>query len=258
MALLPDPWASLSGEIRAIKQRLDELARRSPWTNTGMRPVGDNTTALDLNLEVQDTGRISAPEGGSLLLGDLQGRTHLYSGGLATNGFGTYLQRINGTQALTFADSDPVNESVQRIALADSDGKPLLAEDAAGSGAAWPLAPIQFRGLSWPTWSNNNGAAFVSIEAATTYKTSPRLYVSVQGICDSTAAGEMRLLVNGTQLGATVALPNLALTGSTFGTPAALPGAIGDGLSIELQTRVTSGTGKAYGRVLAALFQPSA
>ena len=40
MAKQPDPWRSLVGEIAALKRQVAEIARRSPWFNTGSRPNG--------------------------------------------------------------------------------------------------------------------------------------------------------------------------------------------------------------------------
>jgi hypothetical protein len=95
------------------------------------------------------------------------------------------------------------------------------------------------------------------VQSATHYKSSPRAYIAAQAICDGTATGEVRLMCNGTQIGATTSLANLTMTNAAFGTPATLPGAIGDALTFTLETRVTGGTGKVYAKALTAMAWPS-
>ena len=258
MSKQPDPWRSLTGEIVALKRRVDDVARRSPYTGTGMAPNGDNGLTVDGDLNISDVGRLSFPAGGSMLANDLQGRQYAYVGGLSSQGFGCLLTRLNGQAALVFADDDALAEAVQRLRLFDSNGKPLITEDASGSGAAWPLAPIPFAGMSYPTWDSNNTIGWVTVASALTYKSSARLYAVANHIADGTAAGEVRLLANGSQLGPTATVANLAMGQTTFGTPAALPGAIGDPITLELQARNTSGSGKTYARITTAMQWPSA
>jgi hypothetical protein len=90
-----------------------------------------------------------------------------------------------------------------------------------------------------------------------TYKSSPKLLIAVQHICDAGTTGEVRLTVNGTQVGSTVASAALTVNTASFGTPALLPGAIGDPMTVNVDTRVTSGTGACRARVAYALHWPS-
>jgi hypothetical protein len=193
------------------------------------------------------------PEGGSLLMCDTSGREYLYAGGFTTNGFGITLRRIDGSPALVFADDDELEEDMQRLRAYDGSGRPMLAEDSSGDGVAWPVAPVPFAGLSWPTWDHNDSGTFVTVAEALTYKSSPRLFVRCRHITDGTAAGQVRLLANGEQLGTTVDVANLTLGVTTFGTPLALPGAVGDAVTLEVQARVSAGAGKTYARVTGAL-----
>lgn len=249
MAKLPETGPSLAREIRYHKRQLRRLGTASPFTRSGATVTGEGTTEVDGNLSIAGQGRISLGTGGSIELDDKQGRVVMYAGGFTTNGFGLTLTRLNGVNALVFADNDPNNETTQRISLLDSSGYSLFTEDTSGTGAAWPLAPIVFAGMSWPTWDNNTTATFATVSSGVTYKSSPRFVIGVQHICDAATTGEVRLMVNGTQLGATAAVAASAINSATFGTPAALPGNIGDSVTINVQTRVTSGTGKCYARV---------
>lgn len=138
--------------------------------------------------------------------------------------------------------------------LADVNGGDLVRADPAG-GAAWPLAPVPFAGLSWPTWDSNDTATFASVAMGFSLKSSPQLVVTARAICDGSAAGEVRFVCNGVVLG-TASVPNLSMTTVTFGpyTPA---GAIGSDLNVQVDTRVTSGAGKCYARVISAQQWPS-
>ena len=55
MAKQPDPWRSLTGEIAALKVKLADLARRSPFFGTGMHPNGENGLDSD-NFEADVSG----------------------------------------------------------------------------------------------------------------------------------------------------------------------------------------------------------
>lgn len=265
MGALPDiNPRDLVDAVNKLTRRVKALEDRSPYTGSGTRPNGqdglvvDGDLIVDGNLNITDVGRLSFPAGGSLLANDLAGRQYAYIGGLSSTGFGCLLTRINGQAALVFADDDALAEAVQRLRLFDSNGAPLITEDTSGNGAAWPLAPIPFAGASWPTWDNNPTTGWATVASALTYKSSSRLYTVANHIADGTAAGEVRLLANGTQLGPTATVANLAMGQTTFGTPAALPGAIGDPVTLELQARITTGAGKTYARVTAAMQWPSA
>lgn len=242
---------------RAIEERIAQVEKRDPIANTGLSVPGPGVTQVDGNLTVAGLGRLSLSSGGSIELDDTSSRQVFYAGGFTTNGFGVVLTRLNGQAALVFADNDPVNETTQRIAIHDSNGAGLFTEDLAGAGAGWPLAPIQFEDLTWAGWANNTTGTFTAVQQAVHYKSSPRIYFAGQAIADGTAAGEVRLMCNGAQIGGTMALANLTMTNVGFGTPATLPGSIGDPLTLTLETRVTSGAGKAYAKALTAMAWPS-
>lgn len=243
--------------IRGLESRIAHAEKRDPIANTGLSVPAPGTTQVDGNLNVAGLGRLSLANGGSIELDDSNGRQVFYVGGTVQNGFAAILTRLNGQAALVFADNDPVNETTQRINLYDSNGAALMTEDANGAGAAWPLVPIQFEDLTWAGWANNTTATFTAVQQAVHYKSSPRIYFAGQAICDGTATGEARLMCGSTQIGSTVTLPNLSMTNLGFGTPATLPGNVGDGLTLTLQTRVTGGSGKAYAKALTAMAWPS-
>lgn len=251
----PDRLHRLLADLERRLHALETVNQLNNATLHGTLTIANDVFNNPGAFNINGNARQTFTGGGSLLLKDQANppREFMYAGGFSTNGFGVTLTRLNGVKALVFADNDPVNETVQRISLLDSNGTSLFAEDAAGAGAGWPLAPIPFGGMSWPTWDNNTTATFATVASAVTYKSSPRFVVAVKHICDASTAGEVRLMVNGTQVGATATSAALTVNTATFGTPAALPGNVGDAMTINVDARVTSGTGKCYARVAYAL-----
>lgn len=269
MSRLPDYDLSLARHLRENQRQMLRQVQSSAFNRSGMTVTAENTSTVhgtlvvegsvvvEGNVDVSDLGRITFPAGGSLLMRDTHGRDYLYAGGVTTTGFAMTLTRIDGSLALVFADDSPTTELAQVIRLLDRNGYLLIGEDPSGEGASWPLAPIQFVDMTWQNWPNNTTGAFAAVQSALTYKSSPRIYVACQAICDGTATGSVQLKCNGTAVGSAVAVPNLAFVGPTFGTPAAVAGSIGDALSLSLETMVTAGAGKCYAKVTAALAWPS-
>jgi hypothetical protein len=224
--------------------------------HTGLSVPAQGVTQVDGNLNVANMGRATF-DGGSLIMLDGHGQQFAYVGDFTSVGYGMSLTRLDGSTALLFADNDPTTEQIQTIGLYDRNGYAVAAEDLTGAGARWPLAPIQFEDLTWSNWSYNSSATFTAVQQAVHFKSSPRIYFTGQAVCDGTATGEVRLMCNGTQIGSTTSLANLTMTGLGFGTPATLPGAVGDPLTLTLETRVTGGAGKVYAKALTAMAWPS-
>ena len=240
----PSGWGGLTEALRLIRARIAALETRNPLQHASIGLGG---------LRVYGGGRLDFDSGGSIRMRDNAGRDFMYSGGFATNGFGFTLTRLNGVQALVFADDDPDNEAVQRIRLMDRNGKALVSEDSGGSGLSWPLVPIPFNGADWRQWHGNDTATFTEVRGATLYKPAPRFYLTVNHVGDSAdTTGELRLLVNGVQQGATVPVGALAIGQTDFQTPAVLPGAVGDLVTLAVQARRTAGTGFIRAEVMLA------
>lgn len=186
----------------------------------------------------------------------LKQRSPLANTGFTSTGPGALaLLRSTGVPALTFTDG-PTTGGVQRITIADSDGRALLREDDTGSGAAWPLVPVPVPGTTWQTWDYTTAATFTTIAEGSTLKSSPGLTVTVVAIADGSAAGEVRVMAGAVQVGATAAFPTASLTRFTVG-PQLLAGVVGDPVTVTLQARVASGAGKCYARVVAATASPA-
>lgn len=243
------PRDDLIRMIRAMQHDIEMLKQRSPLANTGLSATGVN------EIRMAPLGRLTF-DGGSLAMNDTSDRLWLYAGGFSSFGFGLGLYRTDGSLALSFIDSDPLTEQPQRIRLADGNSVDLIREDSAGSGAAWPLAPIPFAGLSWPTWDSNNAVTWAAVSAAHTVKSSPRVVVTAQALTNGSAVGWVRLSLDGVPVGAQVLVPNLSMIVTTFG-PFTVPGGIGDPLDFTLETRLASGAGNCYGRVTSARFAAS-
>lgn len=208
---------------------------------------------------VEGTGRGEFASGGSLLFRDHQGREYAYVGGMSTNGFGMFLTRINGSQALLFVDDDPENETVQRIRLQDLNGLPLVSEDPGGGGLlSWPLVPFTTYCDDYTKWGAVTDAAFKSIAGARQYKHSPRLQVQVRHTTDAgDTTGEIRVMVNGAQMGATQPV-GFVINTTSFG-PATIPASVewGQVVEVVVEARRTAGTGAVRAEIVLCAFRES-
>jgi hypothetical protein len=96
------------------------------------------------------------------------------------------------------------------------------------------------RNVDWPTTTS---PTFETIYRAKMPKQHPKLYVRAWVINTvAGATGEIRVMVNGAQLGTTQGTISGTVTESVFG-PAAVAGAHMADLSVEIQARLASGTG---------------
>lgn len=160
---------------------------------------------------------------------------------------GWIVRRADGSTVLDLRDAFPADDGGQlRQALnwRDRSGHVVFADDTnSGEGIARPWVPGVWqlsRALDWPQVANGT---FETVYRAKMRKQHPRLYTAAFGWCDTPGAtGEMRVMVNGVQLGPTAALDNASVRETTFG-PEATSGAHMSELVIEVQARLASGTG---------------
>lgn len=248
--VLPDP----SDQLGKLLARITELERQVKSMRSS-NPL-ENATIRRGGITVAGNGRLAFDSGGSILMKDNDGREYMYAGGFATNGFGVTLTRLNGVQALIFSDDDPTGEQVQRIRLLDRNGQTLVSEDTAGDGLAWPLIPFTTYCDDFAQWGGSTDAAFKGVAGAQEYKHSPRIYVRVKHTTDaSDTTGELRVTVNGTQIGATTAV-GFAIGTTDFG-PAAVTGAMKSLVDVRAECRRTAGTGAVRAEIILCMSWPA-
>jgi len=158
------------------------------------------------------------------------------------------IRRADGTTVLQLWDSNPGDDGTLNQALSwlDRSGNVVFADDTdSGQGIARPYLPIAFYPARNGDWVKTTSTTFDVMHRAQSPKQQPRLIVKVW-VNPSTpgTAGELRVMVNGTQLGAVVSFTNDGFVHEyTFG-PLPVEGAHMSLLIVEIQARRTAGTGE--------------
>lgn len=160
---------------------------------------------------------------------------------------GWRVRRADGTSVLLLRDAFPTDDGGvlnQALNWYDRGGNVVLADDTnSGQGIARPYIPgvfYQARSGDWPTTTSTT---FETVYRMRLPKQQPRLLLRAWGVSDTAeGVGELRVMVNGTQLGSTVTTAYGTVTEYLFG-PTAVDGAHLSTLVVEIQARLASGTG---------------
>jgi hypothetical protein len=159
---------------------------------------------------------------------------------------GWVIRRADNTQALALFDFIPAADGTLNQALNwyDRGGNIVLADDTnSGQGIARPYVPASFYRARSGDWPSTTSASFETLFRAKLPKQQPRLYARAWGTTSVTGTtGEVRVMVNGTQLGSTGAAVFNPVNEFVFG-PATVAGSHMDDLAVEIQARRTAGTG---------------
>jgi hypothetical protein len=160
-------------------------------------------------------------------------------------GTGVLLQQPDGTDiaVIRTAEGD-FGPGKSIVSLRDSGERVVFATDAAsGQGMARPYVPGGFYRQRSADWSvSTTAGAFEGLWKAEMPKQQPRLRVATQAATTaSDTTGEIRVMVNGVQMGAVAAIGS-GPTISAYG-PEAVAGDHMSTLTVEIQGRRTAGTG---------------
>jgi hypothetical protein len=166
----------------------------------------------------------------------------IYSGGVYV-GTGFLVQAPDGTDMI-LARQDLGGG--HRVELYDSGNRIIVGNDAtSGQGLARPYldsAPRLTRYVDWPTFTLATIDVWETVHSWSHVKQHPRLEACVYASMDTAAtAGEMRIMVDGIQLGSTAALA--FAQGPNFFGPANVAGAHMAVLDVQVQIRRTTATG---------------
>jgi len=245
VALTPQVPQDIIDIIRGLEQRIRELEKGAPIRNAqisggqGLKITGGG------GIDVDGSGFIFVrdPDGGTtapFYAGFLARPTYDRPDGKAQPGVAMY--RDDGTLAFALYDANPADGYQQYVGIYDRAGNIIVGDDTtSGQGLARPylgfsLYPVRF-GELLPTTS----ATFEQLFSGQGDKQHPNLSVRAWGATDSGTTGELRVMVNGVQLGATATLPALSFTTYDFAGPVA--GTHLTTLSVSIEARRTSGTG---------------
>jgi hypothetical protein len=187
------------------------------------------------------TLKVLAPDGGnSFWLGSI---VPALPDGSYQPGF--ILRREDGTLAAALFDPTPVpGDYHQFFALYDRAGNVIVSDDTnSGQGIARPYVPSAFYPSRFADFTaSSTAAAFETVFDARVPKQHPCLEVGYRASMDTTGTtGEVRVMVNGVQLGATSTEGFAVASRFTGSFPVA--GAHLSQLIVEIQARRTSATG---------------
>ncbi len=254
-----DPSANPATSAQALAKELRDLRAEIASVRKALGSIGlqiDPTTG-DL---VVPTGRgVKITGGGALrVVDDSDAHVVGYIGGLPayynrSDGSaqpGVALFREDGTIAMSMADENatvaPYKQSLQ---IFDRQGIVIVADDTnGGKGLAnpWVDGGVILGDTNTARWPQTTSASFVSVAFGWYRIQNPRVQWDIQYVADAATAGQVRLMVNGTQVDATQTV------GTSFGLwtsyNIAIPGAwsVGDIVGVDIQARRTSGTGNVY------------
>lgn len=160
---------------------------------------------------------------------------------------GMIVKRNDGTAALVLWDPLPNSNGYRQfLGWYDRTNHAIITDDTdSGQGLARPyLSGVGY--LAQPRyWPGTQSASYEVLWRARHPKQHPKLYVQAWGTCDTAGTtGELQVMVNGIQLGATQSLNSSTVQEFVFG-PTNVLGDFGEYLNIELQVRRTAGTGYA-------------
>ncbi|MFC8584233.1 hypothetical protein ACFUGD_06710 [Streptomyces sp. NPDC057217] len=226
MAAIPQ---DLLDRLRRLENEVRELRGRSQ-----IRPAMDQV----LN------GDVVVGEGGALAVKHPAGPSLLRVGKIFSDPdeYGVVIRRDDGSIAIsTYRGQGVPGTTPQAIRLHDAKGTEIFAEDQAG-GIARPYIPLpvpmEENTLKWPSTTSTS---FSTIARSNGIIQQPRARVLAQLTASSGATATLRFLVNGTVVATgTAGQPLLA----TFAIPSYSYNMTAE---FELQARVSSGTGTAYG-----------
>lgn len=155
------------------------------------------------------------------------------------------IRRNDGTVALLLWDPRPDLDGYnQFLGWYDRSGNAVITDDTqSGQGIGRPYLP----GVGYPAqarhWPSGGAGGWEALYRVRHNKQQPRLAVQAWGSCDTAGTtGELRVMVDGVQLGATQSVTSGAVTEFVFG-PTAVAGSFGQLLNVELQVQRTAGTG---------------
>jgi hypothetical protein len=195
-------------------------------------------------------GTLTIKEGGTLKArypATLGGGVGVFFGDVINAGTGAYvgtgllMQAPNGYDIASFRSDVTTGTSIAVIRDGQQNAV-FYTDTVTGQGLGRPYLPFTFYSARFTdTPSVTISATFETLWTADTYKQLAGMFVGAASLADAGTAGEVRVLVNGVQLGTTQAVSSVAAAHS-FGA-AAVAGAHMAAQGVEIQARVTSGAG---------------
>lgn len=237
------PQYDFAARITALEDRLARL-ESNPIGQAFSTTQSDGSVGLSLGIDSQTGSFRWIVYQGSTTARDPNTAQHpalMYLGELVdgTGAFvdsGLIMFRPDGSESLVVGSGG--------VGVKDTAGNIVFSTDAtSGQGLARPYIPAAFYPARNGDFLTSTAASFETVWRAKLGKQQPKLYAECWAFADTAGTtGQVQVMVNGVQLDATASVTNSAVTLFTFG-PAAVAGAFGVTLNVEIQAQRTAGTG---------------
>lgn len=237
MAYVDQP-EDLASRIRRIEAELADLRRRSGLSSATIRRGGITLT---------DDSRLNVVDADGDLLLRVGSLGYDYDDGRPQQGFEAHYE--NGAPALAVWNPEHGQPSGgQFVAAYNHSGPVVLGTDAESSfGLARPWLPVVMQRLDAAGLGQTTSASFAAVYEAFSHQQHPWIAARCYAYADAGTTGEVRLTVNGTQVGDVI---TLAAGGSAVEARQArvegLP--FGGVAQVLYEMRRTGGTGAVYGK----------
>lgn len=245
-----------------ITRRLTDLERQVRELQAGRRLEAATIGAG--GLRVKNGGGVTIQDGGDLLIqgGQLRAQSstgveQLYVGPISYAGVpagtGWIVRRYTGSPVLTLEGSDPER---QFLAIRDGQGNIVFSDDAvSGQGLARPWLPVTWAGSDYTQWPGTTSGSFASVLETALPRQQPQIFMRIRHTADvSGTTGELRVMCNGVQLGATIPV-TFTITTTDIGPVALPPGPFSSVMGLAVDGRRTAGTGAVRAMVTASWTQ---
>lgn len=222
-----------------IIDRLTAMERRIQQLSTAVNTRPALNTISDGVLKIEKGGSLSVtePKAGHQILG---------VGHWSDTEYGMEIKRQSGKTA--FSIRNVVTGSYdQAVRMFDAYGNEVLADDVVTGGLARPwLAMLPPQDVSTTRWPQTNQTAWTTIARSFNPIWQPRMRIHVLTAAGSGVTGQIRVLVDDVPWGDVIttpaALDRTALVAETF--------RFGSVAKVEIQAKVTAGTGTVYAQPL--------
>jgi hypothetical protein len=184
---------------------------------------------------------VEITDGGSLLVRTPAGTPMFRVGGWSGNEYGMEIHRQTGSLAMSLFNGDGSATSLQPVRIYDNGSREILSDDVNTGGLARPWLPmLPPQDTTQTRWPQTAATSWTTIALSYNPIWQPKMRLLMNTRVSSGGAGQVRVLVNGSQWGDTVTAGNdfdyTGLLSSDFSSIYATT------VKFEIQALATSGT----------------
>ncbi|MFB6615950.1 hypothetical protein ACIGFK_38285 [Streptomyces sp. NPDC085524] len=224
-----------------IIDRLTAMERRIQQLSTAVNNRPALNAVTDGTLKIEKGGSLSVREPGS-------GNQILGVGYWSDTEYGMEIKRQSGKTALSIRNVVTGNYD-QAVRVFDAYGNEVLSDDVVTGGLARPWLPmLPPQDLGTARWPQTNQTAWTAIARSSNPIFQPKMRIQIATAAAAGVTGQIRVMVDDVQWGDPVTTP------TSFDRTAAITPDFGARFAstakVEVQARVTAGTGLVYAQPL--------